>query len=64
MAKKSLTPQWTDGRKSPPLADDDTLKQAIAGVVHDRVTYLILKHQENQRNSSLGLNHRSGLIVR
>jgi transposase len=40
-AKKWIarTPDWTDGRKSPPLADDDTLKQAIAGVVKDRATY-------------------------
>lgn len=39
IVKKNREPQWVDARKSPPLADEDTLKQAIAGVVQDWATY-------------------------
>ena len=56
--KKTRSPQWTDGRKSPPLADDDTLKQAIAGVVQDRATYGYRRVWARLRIDGHRVNHK------
>jgi putative transposase len=39
LTKKPRPSDWADLRKSPPKADDDDLKDAIACVVKDRATY-------------------------
>jgi putative transposase len=57
-AKTNRTPDWTDGRKSPPLADDDTLKQAIAGVVQDRATYGYRRVWARLRIDGHRINHK------
>lgn len=58
MDKKTRSPQWTDSRKSPPLADDDTLKQAIAGVVQDRATYGYRRVWARLRIDGHRVNHK------
>jgi putative transposase len=57
-AKTNRKPQWTDGRKSPPLADDDTLRQAIAGVVKDRATYGYRRVWARLRIDGHRVNHK------
>ncbi len=58
MAKKNRVPQWVDARKSPPLADDDTLKQAITGVVQDRATYGYRRVWARLRIDGHRVNHK------
>ena len=60
MAKKNRTPNWTDGRKSPPFADDDTIKQAIAGMVQDRATYGHRRAWARLRIDGHRVNHKRG----
>jgi transposase InsO family protein len=56
-------PDWTDGRKSPPLADDDTIKQAIASMVQERVTYAYRRLWARLRNDEYRINHTRVYLV-